>query len=45
MRYEPLYGLQKPFDNGPADSTAYGLFRDGDEYIYYKKLDELLTVN
>ena len=36
MRYEPLYGLQKPFDNGPADSTAYGLFRDGDEYIYYK---------
>ena len=36
MKYEPLYGLQKPFDNGPADSTAYGLFRDGDEYIYYK---------
>ena len=35
-KYEPLYGLQKPFDNGPADSTAYGLFRDGDEYIYYK---------
>ena len=34
MRYEPLYGLQKPFDNGPADSTAYGLFLD--EYIYYK---------
>ena len=36
IKYEPLYGLQKPFDNGPADSTAYGLFRDGDEYIYYK---------
>lgn len=35
-KYEPLYGLQKPFDNGPADSTAYGLFRDGDEHIYYK---------
>ena len=36
IKYEPLYGLQKPFDNGPADSTAYGLFRDGGEYIYYK---------
>ena len=36
IKYEPLYGLQKPFDNGPADSTAYGLFRDGYEYIYYK---------
>jgi len=36
MKYEPLYGLQKPFDDGPADSTAYGLFWDGDEYIYYK---------
>lgn len=35
-KYEPVFGLQKPFDGGPLDATAYGLFRDGDEYIYYK---------
>ena len=34
IKYGPLYGLQKPFDNGPADSMAYGLFHD--EYIYNK---------
>lgn len=34
MRYEPLYGLQKPFDNGPADSTAYGMFWN--KILYYK---------
>ena len=34
IKYEPLYGLQKPFDSGPADSTAYGLIQDSGEYIY-----------
>ena len=34
IKYEPLYGLQKPFDDGPEDAEAYGIF--GNEVIYYK---------
>lgn len=34
VKYEPIYGLQKPFDDGPEDAEAYGIF--GNEVIYYK---------
>lgn len=34
IKYEPIYGLQKPFDDGPEDAEAYGIF--GNEVIYYK---------
>lgn len=36
IKYEPLYGLQKPFDNGPDDANAYGFIHDGGVYVYYK---------
>ena len=36
IKYKPLYGLQKPFDNGPADAEAYGFLHDCGVYAYYK---------
>lgn len=34
IKYEPEYGLQKPFDYGPKDATAYGMFWN--KILYYK---------
>ena len=34
IKYKAEYGLQKPFDYGPEDATAYGMF--GNEILYYK---------
>ena len=34
VKYEPIYGLQKPFDDGPEDATAYGMFWN--KILYYK---------
>ena len=34
IKYKAEYGLQKPFDYGPKDATAYGMFWN--KILYYK---------